>query len=157
MKKLLLPLTILFLSGATAFSQFSPYIEKGDWTIGLYGNIGKGQFEDTDNSGVTRFRLSPDIGYAFTDKFIGGLRLNYSSIKLETQDDAYTSFELAPFLRYYFLPKTNRVNLYGDVSYGFGSQGMAEKESFNYFGVLAGPSYFINGHTALEGTLAYRT
>jgi hypothetical protein len=139
-----------------AFPQ-NPNIQNGNMLFDLYGNFQSSKYKDIDNSKTTRFRFNTDIGYFFMDKFAGGIRLDYSSTKPETQNDAYTSFQVAPYVRYYAFPKTNKVNLYGDVSYGFGSEGEADKESFNYFGVMAGPSVFLNQHTALEGTLNYRT
>lgn len=155
MKKLLL---IFFASTACtiAYSQ-NPNIQNGNMLFDFYGNFESSKYKDIDNTKVTRFRFNPEIGYFFTDKLAGGLRINYSSYKHELDNDAYTSLFIAPFARYYFFPVTNKVNLYADVSYGFGSEGDDNKESFNYFGVMAGPSIFMNQHTALEGTFNYRT
>lgn len=120
--KHLLFLTILFSVTTAAFSQ----INKGQWLIG-----GNASFStDKDNSSIskdrsTTFQLSPNAGYFVSDKLAVGARINFMSDKNEVEYGSYTeatntSVSLSPFVRYYFLPKTEKLNLFADAGYVYG-------------------------------------
>jgi hypothetical protein len=149
MKKVLIAACLLVSSNAI-FAQ----VNKGQWLAG--GNIGFESQKHGDGK-ATSFNFSPDAGYFFIDNFAGGLRVDFSSYKEKDADDATTSFSLAPFVRYYFLPAAQKVNVFADASFGFGSRGADEKESFNEFGIMAGPAVFLTPNTALEFALYYKS
>jgi len=153
MKKVLFSLALV-VAGSSAFAQ----INKGQWLVG--GNVAfeTSKMADADNdTRVTSFQLNPNAGYFFADKFAGGLRLSLETSKVKGEDDAYSQFSLSPFVRYYFLPAAQKVNLFADASYGFGSAGEGDKESFNQFSIMAGPAVFLTPNTALEFGVGYRS
>jgi hypothetical protein len=159
MKKFLFA-TLFVGSVSAAFSQGN--INKGDWMLG--GDAGFASQKQGDYK-TTTFNLSPDAGYFFINNFAGGLRANISSSKSNfgsSSDVKNTGFELAPFVRYYFLPSTQKVNLFADASFGFGqskyeSGSIDEKSNFTTLGIKAGPAIFITPATALEIALGYNS
>lgn len=158
MKKIFLA-TLFVTSIGTAFSQSN--INKGDWMLG--GNAGftsqkYGEYK------TSSFNLSPDAGYFFIDNFAGGLRASVSSSKTEnnSNETKNSGYELAPFVRYYFLPASQKVNVFADASFGFGQNkynyGTGDnKSNFTNFGIMAGPAIFITPATALEIALGYNS
>ena len=150
MKKIVFALSLLSLT-STGFSQ----INKGQWLVGGSASLDFTKFGDDDNSKVTSFSISPDAGYFFVNNFAGGARVSFNSVKQEGEDAA-SSFVFAPFARYYFLPAAQKVNIFADASYGFGSvKSDGESESMNQFAIAAGPAVFLSPNTALEFTLQY--
>jgi hypothetical protein len=150
MKKIFLFALVLVLSHSV-FSQ----INKGQWLVGGSAGFESGKFGDDDNSKFTSFHLSPDAGYFFINNFAGGARVSLTSTKYHGEDAA-TSFLFAPFVRYYFLPAAQKVNILTDASYGFGSMKDAgNSDGFNQFAIAAGPAVFLSPNTALEFLLQY--
>jgi hypothetical protein len=141
----------LILSSHFIFAQ----VNKGQWLVGGNANFESGKFGDLDGSKYTSFTFSPNAGYFFINNLAGGMRLSLQSTKFKSEENASSSFLFAPFARYYFLPATNKVNVFGDASYGFGSMKDGESESFNQFAIAAGPAVFLSPNTALEFTLQY--
>ncbi|WP_207510865.1 outer membrane beta-barrel protein [Longitalea luteola] len=152
MKKVLFAAFLLVSSNAI-FAQ----VNKGQWLAG--GNISftSSKHGDNDDSKNTHFEIRPNAGYFFIDKLAGGLRLSYISDKDKGDDEATTAFTLAPFARYYFLDAAQKVNVFADASYGFGSAGAGEKESLNYWEIMAGPAVFLSPNTALELAVGYKS
>lgn len=150
MKKSFLVACMLLLFAQLGNSQIS----KGNVLLGgstSFASNKQGDFKSTE------FSFSPNIGYFFINNFAGGLRMQFDSFK-EEGDDAYNSVNIGPFLRYYFLPiaKDQKVNIFADASYGFGSAGSGDnKMNNNSYSINAGPAIFLNPHTALEITLGY--
>lgn len=159
MKKLLFFLIVVFSSTVT-YSQdkvqtWFPRILKGDWLAGGHAGYTSYRVSNVPNSQSSEFDFKPDIGYLFADKLAAGVRFDYTSYK-QPGIDAYSTLQAAPFVRYYILPSAKKINLFGDVSYGFGSRGQSNKESYNYFGAYAGPAFFLNEHISLDGGLYYK-
>jgi hypothetical protein len=152
MKKVILAAFLLVCSNAI-FAQ----INQGQWMVG--GNIGftSSKFGEDDNDKVSVFEINPNAGYFVIDKLAAGLRLGYSSIKVKSADDAFVDWSIAPFVRYYFLDAAQRVNVFADGSYGFGKTGADDKESYNFFQIMAGPAVFLTPNTALEFTVSYKS
>jgi hypothetical protein len=141
----------LILSSHFIFAQ----VNKGQWLVGGNANFQSGKFGDSDAGKYTSFTFSPDAGYFFINNLAGGMRLSLQSTKFKSAENATSSFLFAPFARYYFLPATNKVNVFGDASYGFGSMKDGNSESFNQYAISAGPAVFLSPNTALEFTLQY--
>lgn len=149
MKKILI--SVLFIIAANAaFSQ----INKGQWMVG--GNLSFTSSKDKTTVGgesqsgktTTILSFNPDAGYFFMDKFAGGLRLN-----LTTATGGYSSLFVGPFLRYYLLPTAQKVNIFADGTFGFGSSKASstdKSQSATAFQIMAGPAIFLNEHTALQ-------
>ena len=147
MKKYLI-IGVLIILSTTGFAQ----IRKGQYLVG--GNAG---FSSTSSGGVTQTTVSfnPNYGRFLVDKFALGLETSLSSTS-ETGSDAFTSYIVAPFLRYYFLPTDKKVNVFAQTSFGFGSASSGgQTSSANAFGASAGPAIFLSPNTALEITLNY--
>jgi hypothetical protein len=149
MKKLLIAAIVLFISNA-GYSQ----INKGQWMAGGSVSFESGKTGSAENTKYTMFDLSPDAAYFFINNFAGGLRVNLSTQKYKL-DEAFTRILVSPFVRYYFLPAAQKVNILADASYGFGSVKQGNNQSFNQFAVAAGPTVFLTQNTALEFLIKY--
>jgi hypothetical protein len=150
MKKLLLA-AFLLVSSTAIFAQ----LNQGQWLAG--GNAGFNSYKQGDDK-VFMFNVSPNIGYFFINNFAGGLRLNFLRSKQKGADDAYVSYGVAPFLRYYFLPGAEKLNVFADASYGFDQDKYgSSKESGNHYSIMAGPVLFLSPNTGLEFALYYRS
>lgn len=153
MKKVLFSLALV-VAGSAAFAQ----VNKGQWLVG--GNVSFAttkQADADDDFRTTSFDVSPNAGYFFINQLAGGLRVNLNLTKTKVAEDATTSFIVAPFARYYFLPAAEKINVFADASYGFGSTGTAKKVSVNEFSIMAGPAVFLTPNTALEFAVGYRS
>jgi hypothetical protein len=138
----------------TGFAQ----INKGQWLVG--GNAGFSSSKWGDFK-TTTFQFAPNAGYFFINNLAGGLRVSVESAKVEvaSEDAKSSSTTIAPFVRYYFLPAAQKVNVFADASYGFGSskdEG-SESQSVSGFSISAGPAIFLSPNTALEVTVGYNS
>lgn len=149
MKNVLFAFVLLTVS----FSGFTQ-INRGQWLAGGSAGFESSKYGDVDDSKYTTINFSPNAGYFFIDNLAGGARVGIQSFK-EHGEDATNSILFAPFARYYFLPAAQKVNIFADASFGFGSMKDGESESFNQFTVAAGPAVFLSPNTALEFTLQY--
>lgn len=136
-----------------------------------HAQINKGQvlaggsvsFESTkrgENFKSTDLNFAPNVGYFFINNLAGGLRLALNSSTSETGiiEIESSSTAVAPFLRYYFLPASRKINVFADAAYGAGSAKVEEqKEGFNYYSIAAGPAVFLTRNVALEATLGYNS
>ena len=158
MKKIVFA-TLLMVSAGAAFSQGN--INKGDVMVG--GNASFTSQKEGDYK-TTSFELMPNAGYFFINNFAGGLRAAVSSSKTEagTMESTTSRFAVAPFVRYYFLPSTQKVNIFADASFGFGSAktetgSFESKYNFTNLGIMAGPAFFLTPATALEIALGFNS
>src|SRR5688572_18221457 len=90
---------LLLVSAQGLFAQ----INQGQWLVGGSAGFESGKYGDSDESKYTSVHFNPNAGYFFINNLAGGLRLNLTSLKYKEDDDASSSFSLAPFVRYYFL------------------------------------------------------
>lgn len=151
MKKTVLAACMLLVIANMASSQ----ITKGNLLLGGSTSFTSAKWGDSKG---TSFSFAPNIGYFFVNNFAGGLRVQIETDKEEGDGDAYVTTSIAPFLRYYFIPAaTNqRVNIFADAAYGFGSAGSGDdKANMNGYSFMAGPAIFLSPHAALEITLGY--
>lgn len=76
----------------------------------------------------TNLNISPDAGYFLTDRFVAGVRLLYANHNINVLSGTELNFGgskdygAGPFVRYYFLPSTKRLNIILDGSYQFATQ-----------------------------------
>ena len=131
------------------------------WLIGGNANY---SFIKSKDYKISSFEILPNAGYFFLDKFAGGLRPGFNS---ETTYSKYrtSAIFIGPFVRYYFLPADQKLNLFTDISFAYSwskfKNLVAQYTSsfkFNYYqlGFMAGPSIFLNEHTSLEFTVGYK-
>lgn len=153
MKKITL-LTLLCFLTFICYSQ----ITKDNWLIGGAASFRSSKY---DNGGVsskqTIIQLSGDVGYFIIDKFATGLKLGYSRIETNNPLNISNTYEIGPFVRYYFLPPGKYVNIFSELSYQYGlmktNQGV-KQNSNNFSGVL-GCAAFFNRSVAIEFTVGY--
>jgi hypothetical protein len=151
MKKIILA-SLIAISASTVFAQSN--IQKGDWMVGGSASFSSQKFKGVEGT-TTSFEISPDAGYFFANQFAGGLSLAYTSAK-ESGSDAVSAVAVAPFVRYYFLPAEQKVNVFAQGSYAFGSaKAGGESASVNGYSFVAGPSIFLTPATALEIGVGY--
>jgi hypothetical protein len=160
MKTILLISLFLALT-STAFTQ----INKGQFLIG--GKISLESIKEenprNDTHQATNFYISPDIGYFIINKMATGLRLDFLSYNsksggIETHTNVTT---ISPFIRYYFLPSTNKVNALIDVGYihnktKWSGPNSQVNEKSNGYNISAGPSIFLTDRIALEFILGFK-
>ena len=156
MKKVLFA-TIMMVSASAALAQGN--INKGDVLVG--GNASFSAQKEGDYKSTT-IGLAPNAGYFFINNLAGGLRIDLTSTNSDFSltESKSSEFSIAPFVRYYFLPSTQKLNLFADASFGFGQykseSGTVKSESnFNQVGIMAGPAVFLTPATALEFALGF--
>lgn len=157
MKKVLIA-SFLLVSSNAIFAQ----VNKGNILAG-----GSADFSHTSQGDykVTNISIAPDLGYFFIDQFAGGLRAEFGYMKSKNKavtpatTGSETQFTIAPFLRYYFMPSGQPLNIFADASYGFGSDKVkgGKSESINYYQIKAGPAFFLTPNTALEVAAYYKS
>lgn len=174
MKQLLL-LTVMVSISSLSFAQ----INKGQWLAGGNASFSSDKQEleadyTVSRNRVTTLQFSPNAGYFITDKLAIGARINLSRIKNEVEQGSYSEstnlgVSLSPFVRYYFLPKSEKLNLFADAGYAYGrtkltnkyiatvptTTSSTSKGSSNGYYISAGPAIFITPNTAIELTLSY--
>ena len=160
--KTILLISLFLAVSSTAFTQ----INKGQFLIGGKISIESIKEENSlyDTYQNTNFYFSPDIGYFIINKMAGGLRFDFDSYYYKSQniETHLNSTTISPFIRYYFLPSTNKVNALFDVGYIYNRtkvsssayQGNTDKS--NGFNISAGPSIFITDRIALEFIFGFK-
>ena len=168
MKKILL-LFPLFLSIAV-----SAQTSKGSFMIGGSGSMSfnKNDWNGSGNTKQTSLNLSPDVGYFFANRVVGGLYLplevsrsktKVSSLPEEYHGNGY-SVGVVPFIRYYMPVKS--FFIVTEASYGWyysknkfetsdpisgvviGEEEITTK--YKGFSFAAGPAFFLNPYTSIE-------
>lgn len=157
MKKVLFAAFLLVSSNAI-FAQ----VDQGQWLAGGSAGFNHSSQGDTKH---TTIMVSPDLGYFVINQLAVGLRPEFGYMKTKTKvgtvttSGSSTAFTLAPFVRYYFMPSGEKINVFGDASYGFGSSKVkgGSSVSGNYYQIKAGPAIFLTPNTALEFAAYYRS
>lgn len=152
-------------------------LNKGQWIVG--GNAGFSANSQGDNVPgysikSTIIQLTPGGGYFVADKLAAGIRASFgfSHQKTVSTTPAYvmesnvSNIGVTPFVRYYFLPKTNKINLLADASYTYSTAKVTNKNppypdgsstnNQHAYTIAAGPAFFINSSIALEVTASYQ-
>jgi len=130
MKKLMMTVCLMLLSGAFVYSQ----TDQGTMYLGGSLNLGFGSTKNkagsnsTDGPKTFNFGINPKCGYFIADNLMIGLGLGYNMQSVKTTDVindeeklTTTAFNVGPFIRYYMLPvKTMGFFVDGNVAMGFG-------------------------------------
>jgi hypothetical protein len=149
---------LLFLIFFTFYNNANSQITKGNWMIGGAASFKSSVYgHGAASSKQTIVQLSGDVGYFVIDKFAAGLKPGYSRTETNNPHIVVNTYEIGPFLRYYFLPEDAPVNIFPQLSYQYGwmktNQGV--KQNSNDFSGILGCAVFFNTSVALEFTLGY--
>lgn len=124
-----------------------------------------------------QIKFSPDVGYFFSDRFVAGIKILYSINKLKVLNTSNNNlnksidYGVGPFMRYYFLPKTKKFNLFVDGSYQYGIEKRKEviyvdgqpafskliKYTGHSFSIAAGPVINFHSSIGFEILIGYTT
>lgn len=156
MKKVLF-VTLFAASASVAFAQ--NHIGKGAWMVGGTAGFSSTKMGDVKSSTT---ELAPNVGYFFINQLAGGLRANISNTtdEMGTTEGKTNAYTIAPFVRYYILPASQKINIFADASYGFGKStnkvGTIESEmKMSHWSIMAGPAIFLSPSTALQLSIGY--
>jgi hypothetical protein len=149
---------LIVLSQGIALCGLSQ-IDKNQWLIG--GNLGF-SYSSTSYDKTTNLSLAPGVGYFLLNQFAAGMKLTAASNTTKKSYNRSTVTQLIPepFLRYYFLSSTHKLNVFIDGSYGYAFNWYKDsygsfRDHYWQFSFMGGPAVFLNEHTALEITLGY--
>lgn len=162
MKKVLISAFLLLFVYFNANCQ----LLKGDW---LAGGSGSFYSAKVNTLGITtRFsniQLLPNFGYFFAEKVAVGIKAEISFNKDRASGPsnraAVSNFYLAgPFLRYYILDPSNKVNLFVEGSYAYGilrNGGTQDRftDKFSSYQFMAGPEIFLNSSVGVQFGFGY--
>ncbi len=169
MKIIILP-ALLLMFCFTAESQLT----KGNWLVGGTSGFSSADVETISSSGTqksTQMDISvlPNIGYLIIDRLGIGLRTGFTFNKSNYEElmsggvpvagggrSRLTWFDIGPFVRYYFLPTDNRLNLVTEINYKYGRAdthpGKGKRDSYSF---LFGPVLFFNSSVGIEFLTGY--
>jgi len=156
-------LYLFILSFIVFFTNYAvSQITKGNLLVG--GNF---SFNRTSNASPNNIILkqsvvgiTPMVGYFLKDKFVVGLRSelnNYSSSISGSNRNSSNRLDFGPFLRYYFLPVNNKVNLFSESAYllSLFKSSDSKWSSGNGFLINLGPVVYLNKTVGLEFIVGY--
>lgn len=152
MKKGLLVAAVLFAAlGSKA------QINKGQYLVGGAAGF---NHDKAGEAKTTTIFISPNAGYFVADKLAVGLDASFTSAKEKVGDvdgDKLSTFNVGPFVRYYFLPTAQKVNVFAHGAFRFGSTkvGDADGVSSTDWTIKAGPAFFLSPSVALETAVYY--
>src|SRR5215475_15706489 len=104
---------LFVISGLKSSAQ----IQKHQWLVGGNANWTT-SFNSRYSGSSTVISIMPDAGYFFYNKLAGGLKLIYS-IDNPSGGNSYVQYGVSPFVRYYILPSSKLVNVFGQIEYGW--------------------------------------
>lgn len=146
----------LFFTVSNSFGQIS----KGNWLVGVSGSFYHTQYGPSSNEYTeTNVTLSPVIGRFFKNNFVAGLKpsFSYSYYKSSGGSQFMRKYEVGPFLRYYFLPNPNKLNVFAQGDFQYGILNVRDNTNFHTksFSLSAGPVIFLTNSIGLEFTTGY--
>lgn len=161
MKIVLLLITTMFLS-----IQGIGQLTEGNWLIGGNAAFRKNKsFNGVSYiSKVRLLDLNANAGYFFIDKLAAGMKFevfmrNEKALEAPATSQSATKLGVGPFIRYYFLPYDNRVNLFSEAHFMYTTTILrgSTKGSFdhNQFGGSIGAVAFFNSSVGIEMMVTY--
>ena len=139
-------------------------ITKGNWMLG-----GNADFSSTINKSeagqkttVFNIQITPNIGYFIVDRLATGLKVSVGKEGVKatgtSRYSTYTDANFGPFLRYYFLPFDQQLNVLAEGVYQYGViAGDHDKVFKNTFSISGGPVVYFNPSVGLEFLIGYST
>ncbi len=142
-------------------------ITKGNWMVGgnfNYSNSKRSGTGVTNDKGRV-INILPQAGYFIINKLALGLvsRMYFQKVKYTLPNgaeisNAQSNLGIGPFIRYYFLPTTNRVNIFCNAK-GFYAETFIKSVSQRFndvdFAFDAGLVVFANSSVGIEFTIGY--
>lgn len=134
-------------------------ITKGNWMVGGNASFSSTKTESQDVSTATRtyLQLQPNIGRFFSDKFAAGLKalIQHQKVKFgSSPEQKQTFYGIGPFVRYYFLPVDQQVNLFSEGNYQHYISNPGSQNSNNY-SIAVGTVVYLNNSVGIELSLGY--
>lgn len=160
MKTLKLFFIAILLCTTSANSQ----ITKGNWMVGGSGNFTsyKSTFQ-SNNTEVTNtgsgINISPNLGYFVVDNFAVGTAVGFNFSNPSGANNNSHSYDISPFVRYYFRKSEKIINPFLQTSYGFGNSKNESGGSNKIRGytIKGGSAIFFNSSVAIELSLNYNS
>lgn len=153
------PIKLLFIASLLFTGVANAQITKGNWMVGGSGSFKSytsKRFDNGNNTFKYNFtEISPNIGYFFIDKLVVGTKINLTFTKsLDVLDKSYN---IGPFIRYYFLKPENQINVFAQANFGYGEYINDDNSKFptRNYGFKVGPVIYLNSSVALEMGLEY--
>jgi hypothetical protein len=113
----------------------------------------------------TELNAAVNAGFFFFNKLAGGVRpgIQFSRYKFHEMNSApflrvARTFSFGPFVRYYFLKRDNKINLFGDADLLLATyirKGDSFRDKALTSSLGAGVVLFLNEHVGIEGLLSY--
>lgn len=155
---------LLTIISCFSIKNINGQITKGNWLVGGSASFSQKNLSITTNAlyKQTSFQITPLAGYFLLDKFAVGLNPSLDYVKVSLGPNTNTIITVGPFVRYYFLQADKIFNLFGQASYGYGSntvnvQGRKQGYNQNIFAFSGGPVLYFNSSVGLEFTINYST
>lgn len=152
--------TIQFFIAALLISlSTNAQITKGNWMVGGSASFKSYKSENVNTGNIENYNyvdLSPNLGYFIMDKLVIGAKTGFGYVGY-TGGDYGKSYNIGPFVRYYFLKPEKLINVFAQANYGFGEyiNSVNSKYPTRNYGFKAGPVIFFNSSVALEMALEY--
>ncbi len=127
-------------------------ITKGNWMMG--GSLNLSSDKNTSNGYVTHttgIDIKPNVGYFVIDKLALG-----ADTEIGIFSNRSTIFGIAPFIRYYFLEKEKKINIFSEFNYEF-RKNYPDNYISNRINFKTGAVFFLNSSVGIEMALNYST
>jgi hypothetical protein len=132
-------------------------IDKGNWMMG--GSASFSNFKDVNNGTIisesTSLYINPNIGYFVIDKLAIGSNVGFLYFFPKGDVKVSTSYNISPFIRYYFLEKEKPINIFSEAGYGIELNSLSNNVG-QRLNLKAGAVYFLNSSVGLEVALNYK-
>jgi hypothetical protein len=192
--KTVVSILLFFILSSSVHSQ----INKGQWIVGGTADFSHSHASSTTNmvssdNKITNLESSPGGGYFFMDQLCAGIRVGVTTSKSKqiidgrsnpllsnyySAESKITGLAFSPFVRYYLLAPSRKLNVFADASYAYNhnkiktetyqeftvpgnqfptitSSTSDNKYKTHSYSIAAGPALFLNPKVSLELTLGY--
>ncbi len=154
--------SIFTITGLLFFTSAFAQLDKNTWQTGgeikfrWYSNASSSEGFSA-SAAYRELYFAPSVGYFLADRFVTGLRPGISLLRYKSGGTGERYFA-GPFVRYYLLPGSKRVNLAAETSFSAGLVYYSGKKegSLTRFSVSAGPVLFISHSAAIELQIGYK-
>lgn len=164
--------TILFIvTTSFIFCNANSQITKGNWMVG--GNISYSNSNNNSSAIVLNktsvFSMTPNVGYFVANRFATGVKLSFVITKItyppssgssSSYGNENQSYNIIPFVRFYFLDPMKTVNMF--IEGGFQHQiskntttSSTDNQTANGYLLNIGSAIFLNNVVGIEFTVGY--